>query len=146
MFLVGRPHGDFYVLTQSREKFHEASNGKVARAICSKILGFEGEIISSESWRIQPEDFFDVANPLAAEVIQIEHLHGRATNRNPSFHFTAFESEVFRTTAVGRDETRAPARLSRDQRLLSCRLYAGCIRGTLRRGFLEWTRHPSIAG
>ena len=96
MFLVGRPHGDFYVLTQSREKFHEASNGKVARAICSKILGFEGEIISSESWRIQPEDFFDVANPLAAEVIQIEHLHGRATNRNPSFHFTAFESEVFR--------------------------------------------------
>jgi len=33
MFLVGRPHGDFHVLTQSREKFHEASNGKVARAI-----------------------------------------------------------------------------------------------------------------
>ena len=33
MFLVGRPHGDFYVLTQSREKFHEAFNGKVARAI-----------------------------------------------------------------------------------------------------------------
>ena len=33
MFLVGRSHGDFHVLTQSREKFHEASNGKVARAI-----------------------------------------------------------------------------------------------------------------
>jgi hypothetical protein len=33
MFLVGRPHGDFHVLTQGREKFHESSNGKVARAI-----------------------------------------------------------------------------------------------------------------
>ncbi len=33
MFLFGRPHGDLHVLTQSREKFHEASNGKVARAI-----------------------------------------------------------------------------------------------------------------
>ena len=33
MFLVGRPHGDFHVLTQSREKFHEGSNGKVGRAI-----------------------------------------------------------------------------------------------------------------
>lgn len=33
MFLVGRAHGDFHVSTQSREKFHEASNGKVTRAI-----------------------------------------------------------------------------------------------------------------
>ena len=33
MFFVGRPHSDFHVLTQSREKFHEASNRKVARAI-----------------------------------------------------------------------------------------------------------------
>ena len=33
MFFVRRPHGDFHVLTQSSEKFHEASNGKVARAI-----------------------------------------------------------------------------------------------------------------
>src|ERR1700746_1998754 len=33
MFLVGRSRGDFHVLTQSREKFHEESNGKVARAI-----------------------------------------------------------------------------------------------------------------
>lgn len=33
MFLTAGPHGDFHVLPQSREKFHEASNGKVARAI-----------------------------------------------------------------------------------------------------------------
>ena len=33
MFLVGWPHGDFHVSTQGCEKFHEASNGKVARTI-----------------------------------------------------------------------------------------------------------------
>lgn len=33
MFSAAGPHGDFHVLTQSREKFHEAANGKVASAI-----------------------------------------------------------------------------------------------------------------
>lgn len=33
MLLAGGPYGDFHVLTQSREEFYEASNGKVARAI-----------------------------------------------------------------------------------------------------------------
>ena len=33
VFLAGGPHSNFHVLTQSREKFHDASNGKVARAI-----------------------------------------------------------------------------------------------------------------
>lgn len=33
MFLVGRPHGDFHVLTQSREEFHEAPDGKIAGTV-----------------------------------------------------------------------------------------------------------------
>ena len=33
MLLAGGADGDFDVLTQSREKFHEASNGKVTRAV-----------------------------------------------------------------------------------------------------------------
>jgi hypothetical protein len=36
MFLAGRPDGDFNVLAQSREKFHEASDGKVTRAVPHK--------------------------------------------------------------------------------------------------------------
>lgn len=33
MLLSGGPDGDFNVLTQSREKFHEASDGEVTRAV-----------------------------------------------------------------------------------------------------------------
>jgi hypothetical protein len=42
------------------------------------------ETISSASWRIQPEDFFDLANPLTAEVIQIEHHHRAGRNTSDS--------------------------------------------------------------
>ena len=54
------------------------------------------ERISSAIWRIQPEGFFNFANPLTADVIQIEHRHGCAANGSPSFHFIAFESKVLR--------------------------------------------------
>ena len=40
MFLASGPYGDFDVLTQSREKFHEASDGKVARAISHQQRDF----------------------------------------------------------------------------------------------------------
>jgi len=33
MFLARGPDGDFNVLTESREEFHEASDGKVTRAV-----------------------------------------------------------------------------------------------------------------
>lgn len=48
------------------------------------------------SWRIQPEALFDLANSLAPQVIQIEQDHSCAANDCQSFHFMAFESEVFR--------------------------------------------------
>src|SRR5215470_2510302 len=33
MFLATGPNGDFYVRTQGRQKFHEASDGKIASAV-----------------------------------------------------------------------------------------------------------------
>jgi hypothetical protein len=87
-----------------------------------------------------------LANPLTAEVIQIEHHHRGAANRSPSFHFTAFESEVFRPQLL--DGMKQGHQLA-CQRINSCcpvgfmQVASG---GTLRRGLLEWTRRPSIAG
>jgi len=37
-----------------------------------------------------------LANPLSPQVIQIEQHHCCAANGSQSFHFMAFESEVFR--------------------------------------------------
>jgi hypothetical protein len=37
-----------------------------------------------------------LANPLTAQVIQIQQHHSCAANGSQSFHFTVFESEVFR--------------------------------------------------
>lgn len=113
--------------------------------IAPKSLALQ-ERISSASWRIQPEGFFNFANPLTADVIQIEHRHGCAANGSPSFHFIAFRIGSAPTTVAGWDETRAPARLSPDQRPLSCRLYADCIRGMLRQGFPKRSGRPLIAG
>jgi len=52
-------------------------------------------IYLSASWRIKPEALLDLANPLTPQVIQIEQLHGCAADGSQSFHFMAFESEVF---------------------------------------------------
>jgi|SRR5580692_11258367 hypothetical protein len=50
----------------------------------------------SASWRIQPEALLDLANPLTPQMIQVEQHHSCAANGSQSFHFMAFESEVFR--------------------------------------------------
>jgi hypothetical protein len=84
-------------------------------------------------------------NPLTTEVIQIEHRHSCAANRSVSFYFITFESEVF-AQRWRTGETKAPALLSSDQRLLSCRLYADCIRGMPTQGFPNLTRRPWILG
>jgi hypothetical protein len=45
---------------------------------------------------MQPEALLDLANMLTPQVVQIEQRHSRAANGSQSFHFMAFESEMFR--------------------------------------------------
>jgi hypothetical protein len=54
----------------------------------------EGKNLSTRG-RIQPERFLDLANPLTPQVIQIQQRHSRAAIGRQSFHFVAFESEVY---------------------------------------------------
>jgi hypothetical protein len=75
------------------------------------------EGFSLTSWRIQPKGFFDLPNPLTAEVIQIEHRHRCAANRSVSLHFIVFESEVFRPSLADGVKQRY---------LLSCQRINGC--------------------
>ena len=51
MLLAGRPDGDLHVLTQNGEEFHEASDGKVARAVAHQ----QGDLRL-----LHPENFGDL--------------------------------------------------------------------------------------
>ena len=51
MFLVGGPDGDFNVLTQGGEKFHEASDREIAGAVSHE----QGDL-----WLLDAENFCDL--------------------------------------------------------------------------------------